>query len=346
PVVVDEQPLEVAGEEVAHDAERQLRFLVDERRRRRFLRACLDRLPEPLQEVEVALDVLGRRAFGGGADDHAALLRRALLENRLEPRALVVVESARHAEPFAVRYVDDEASGQRDLRRQAGALRLHRILDRLHEHGLPALDQVLDLPCAAAPFELGRDDLVDVQKAVLLEADLDERRLHPGQHVVDDAQVDGAGDRAALGTLEVDLGDLVVLEHGDALLAGVDRHEQLALRLRQRRALRRLPAARCGRALLALGLLALGLLALGRLLLLGRRRRRDRRGGGGRAGGGLPFAVAPAARAAAPLLRGLVRVRRRTGRRARGVRGFRGFRCGCGCRLRRRCVRLPAPDPG
>ena len=42
------------------------------------------------------------------------------------------------------------------------------------------------------------------------------------------------GDRAALGPLEVDLGDAVVLEHGDALLADVDRDEQLALRGRER----------------------------------------------------------------------------------------------------------------
>ena len=34
----------------------------------------LDRLPEALQEVEVARDVLGGGALGGGADDHAALL--------------------------------------------------------------------------------------------------------------------------------------------------------------------------------------------------------------------------------------------------------------------------------
>ena len=92
-------------------------------------------------------------------------------------------------------------------------------------------------------LELGRDDLVDVEEAVLLEADLDERGLHAREDVVDGALVDVARDRAALGPLEVDLGDLVVLEDGDALLADVDRDEQLALRGRQRRARwRRTPA--------------------------------------------------------------------------------------------------------
>ena len=139
----------------------------------------------------------------------------------------------------------DEAAGQRDLRRQARALRLHRVLHRLDEDRLALADQVLDLAAVAA-LDLRADDLVDVEEAVLLEADLDERGLHPGQDVVDLAEIDVAGDRAAVGPLEVDLGDLAVLEHGDALLADVDGDEQLALRGRQRRAARRLAAARAG----------------------------------------------------------------------------------------------------
>ena len=101
------------------------------------------------------------------------------------------------------------------------------------------------LPCALA-LELGDDDLVDVEEAVLLEADLDERGLHPRQDVVDRAEVDVPGDRAALGPLEVDLGDAVVLEDGDALLADVDAHEELALRGRELRALLRDAAAAAG----------------------------------------------------------------------------------------------------
>ena len=155
---------------------------------------------------------------------------------------LAVLEPARDAEPLAVRDVDEEAPGQRDLGRQARALRLHRVLHRLHEDLLAALDQVGDLLPVPLALELGDDDLVDVEEAVLLEPDLDEGRLHAGQHVVDAAEVDVPGDRAALGPLEVDLGDAVVLEQRDALLADVDRDQELALRLRQRRAPRR-PAA-------------------------------------------------------------------------------------------------------
>ena len=153
----------------------------------------------------------------------------------------------------------------------------------------------------ALALELGGDDLVDVEEAVLLEADLDERGLHAGQHVVDDALVDVPGDRVLLGPLEVDLGDAVVLEDGDALLADVDRDEELALRGRQRRAAGRVrrrrlaAAARCGAgrrsASLLLGPLLLALLGpfsvpgwrsrsppCGRRLRCGRGRRGSRGG--------------------------------------------------------------------
>ena len=148
------------------------------------------------------------------------------------------------AESFAVRDVDQEPAGKRDLGRQPGALRLHRILDRLHEQLLAAGDQILDL-LAVMPLalELGDDDLVDVQEPVLLEPDLDERGFHAREDVVDDAEIDVACDRAALGPLEVHLGDPIVLDHRDTLLTDVDRDQELALRGGQRRPPRRLTPA-------------------------------------------------------------------------------------------------------
>ena len=156
-----------------------------------------------------------------------------LLDDLLQPRALGVVEPARDAEPLAVRDEDEEAAGQRDLGRQPRALRLHRVLDGLHHDLLAAGDQVGDLLAVPLALELGHDDLVDVEEAVLLEADLDERGLHAGQDVVDRAEVDVAGDRAALGPLEVDLGDAVVLE----------RSRRAARRRRRRSAARAWPSA-------------------------------------------------------------------------------------------------------
>src|SRR5215217_9110277 len=90
-LVIDDRALEVVGEEVADDAQRQLRLLVDERRRLRLAGAGLDRLPEALQEDEVAFDVLGGGAFGGGPNDDAARARRDLLEDVAQAHALVVL---------------------------------------------------------------------------------------------------------------------------------------------------------------------------------------------------------------------------------------------------------------
>src|SRR5204863_3682800 len=187
--------------------------------------------------------------------------------------------------------------------------------------------------------------------AVLLEADLDERGLHAGQDVVDRAEIDVARDRALVGPLEVDLGDAVVLQDRDALLADVDGDEELTLRGRERRALRRLAAARRGagagggaRRRFALGL------ALGRLLLGGRLLRGGLvrlggllgaggglavRGGGRRAGLLAALASAGAAAAFALLSLGLRAVHLGGGRDRLGLDDYGACGCdGLGGRLR------------
>ena len=129
--------------------------------------------------------------------------------------ALGVLQPPRHADALAGGRVDHVAPGDRQLHRQARALRLQGVLDDLHDDLLPGLEQVGDLapPAAAAPalgrLHAGQHDLVDVQEAVLLEADVDERRLEAGQHVVDLALVDVADDRAAAAALDVELSDAV-----------------------------------------------------------------------------------------------------------------------------------------
>src|SRR6202035_831655 len=96
----------------------------------------------------------------------------------------------------------------------------------LHHDLLPGGKQVGDLaPGAAPPPALGRlharkDDLVDVQEAVLLEADVDEGRLKTRQDVVDLALVDVADDRATAAALYVELSDSIAGLRGAAALAG------------------------------------------------------------------------------------------------------------------------------
>src|SRR6185503_19800866 len=97
--------------------------------------------------------------------------------------------------------------------RETGALRLQRVLDDLHDDLLAGLEEVGDLRpallAAAAPRRLDarQHDLVDVQEAVLVEADVDERGLQAGQDVVDLALVDVADDGPRAAALEIQLGD-------------------------------------------------------------------------------------------------------------------------------------------
>ena len=60
---------------------------------------------------------------------------------------------------------------------------------------------------AARDLDAREDDVVGVEEAVLVEADVHERRLEAGQDVVDLALVDVSDDRPAALALDVELGD-------------------------------------------------------------------------------------------------------------------------------------------
>ena len=67
----------------------------------------------------------------------------------------------------------------------------------------------------------------DVQVGALLEADVDERRLHAGQHALDPTLVDVAGDATLALPLDVELAEVAVLDERDPGLrtVGVDDEE-------------------------------------------------------------------------------------------------------------------------
>ena len=127
----------------------------------------------------------------------------------------------RHPDPAALRHVDQIAARDREL--HGGLAPSSSDLDDLDDDLLARLDQLVDAP-AAASASLGygltawEHDLVDVQEAVSLEADVDESGLHTGQDVVDLALVDVADDRAAATPLDVELGDLPLVARGCLLV--------------------------------------------------------------------------------------------------------------------------------
>ena len=106
----------------------------------------------PQQIFEVALD-LGLGAGGaGGAQDDAHALRNLELLGDLAKLLAVVGAGDLAADAAAARGVGHQhaiAAGEREIGRQRRALGAALFLDHLHQHDLPALDDLLDLVLAA-----------------------------------------------------------------------------------------------------------------------------------------------------------------------------------------------------
>ena len=214
-LVVDDRALEVGREDVAHDAHGEVGLLEDQRGRGRLLDALLQDLVELEEVLHLALEVGALGARGGGADDGAATLEVQAPRLTAQAVALLVVETLGDADALARGRVDHVAPGDGELHRQPRALGLQRVLDDLHHDLLAGLEQVGDLlaallaAAAAGRIDARQHDLVDVQEAVLVEADVDEGGLEAGEDVVDLPLVDVADDRAVAAPLEVQLGDAI-----------------------------------------------------------------------------------------------------------------------------------------
>ena len=157
------------------------------------------------------------------------------------------------------RHEHQEAPGHGDVRGQPRALGAERLLDHLDDDLLAFLEQLLDLlggtilaialaAAAAATaavvaaaglvllvagelVELGEGvhHVGDVEEAVALEAEVDERGLHAGQHFRDPALVDVADHAAVALALDEDLRDQVVLEDGHHGLVAVRGDDHLLI---------------------------------------------------------------------------------------------------------------------
>jgi hypothetical protein len=108
------------------------------------------------------------------------------LDERPQPLALpLVLDARRDADAARVRQHNEKARWNRNVRRQSRAFGPERILEHLHEQLAALLDAVADARLGVAiPVVLVRvaRDIRRMQERRALEARLDERRLHPGQH--------------------------------------------------------------------------------------------------------------------------------------------------------------------
>jgi hypothetical protein len=147
-VAVDADGGVVLGEQVAQELGHQALLAVHHGRRALRVHPLPDLLPHLVKEFQVAEDVFLGPPGGRGADDDAAVEALLLAEVANDPAQAVAlvarVDLARDAHMIDGRHEDEEAAGQRGVRRQARALGPQRFLDHLDHHVLPFLEQVLD----------------------------------------------------------------------------------------------------------------------------------------------------------------------------------------------------------
>ncbi len=218
---VDHDPQGLFRRHVPQYALREAQVLVEQRRRGDVPRARVEVVPELGQILDVALHL----ALGGGlrhrAYDEAAgvAVGQEQLQLAAQDFALgLVPDPLGDADVRVLRQVDEQSSGKADLRRKAGALGADRVLDHLHEQRLPLVQDLLDRTrvAAAVPVLPMLPDVGDVQERRPLEADLDERALHPGEHSRDTAETDVADETPRARALDVEFLHDALLEHRDA----------------------------------------------------------------------------------------------------------------------------------
>ncbi len=164
----DEDILDVTAVEVADRPLDQIGFLVDQRRRRRSQRQLADLVPQAQQVFVIAADLRLAALAPRGADDHRHPLGDLeLFDDGFEALAIGGIgDLARDAAAAGrVRHEDAIAPGERQVGRECGALVAALLFRHLHQHDLPALDDLLDLVAAhgAGPPRLG--DLFDLVAA-------------------------------------------------------------------------------------------------------------------------------------------------------------------------------------
>ena len=230
---VDQHARGLGADHVTQHALCERQVLVQQLRRLGAERPLADRRPEVAQIGDVGAQLVLARGFGERAHDEAAFLLRR--QELLQPvaqlcAAVLVLDLLRDADVRIVRQVDEQPPGERDLRREARALRADRVLDHLHLHGLPFGQDFFYRLARLAVFP----DVGHVQERGALEADVDEGRLHPRQHARHAAHVDVAHQATAARALDEQFLDHAGGNDGNARLARRDVNENFFGHLQRR----------------------------------------------------------------------------------------------------------------
>ena len=194
-------------------------------RRIRGVAGFADPRPQGAEITNIGGEVLLRRIRGGRANDEAALCTLPVGGFGNEPgevgAGLFLHDAPGDGNAAPVRRIDEIASRQRKLARQACALVGQRILYRLNQHRLAFVHARTDRRRLAAAIErrLGRARFVGPQEPGSFQADLDEGRVHGRHHAGHAAQEDGADHAAPVLPLDGHLAQGPVLDNGDSRFA-------------------------------------------------------------------------------------------------------------------------------
>ena len=216
--VVDHHAAVVGVELLADHAHGELGLAVQQRGAAGLLLGGLDARPLVEQAGHVGGELLLRGVLSGGAQDHPVLGRLHPVEDPAEAAALGVGETLRDAVGLRVRDEHHEPARQGHFLGEACTLRADRVLRDLAQDHLLGVQDLLDarVTCGRVHVFLVVLDVAAVEDGVLRGADVDERGLHAGKHVLHAAEVDVAVDLADVvgGTADVVLDEAAPLQHG------------------------------------------------------------------------------------------------------------------------------------
>ena len=241
--VVDHDALGVRVGEVADHADRQRQLRVERRRSLHLFLADLDVVPDGRQVADVGFEVFVARSLARCPDDEAQILGADPIDAVAQPTPLAFrADPARDADPGCPGREDEMSAGNRDMGRDAGALAADRILGDLDHDLLALLQEGVDLGRLAAaiaavatpatassapPTGLGLvvpaavvvavlvPVVADVEERRLLQANVDESRLHAGQDPGDPTQCDHSGHAAVAVAFDVQFGEVALFQDCD-----------------------------------------------------------------------------------------------------------------------------------
>ena len=225
---IDANALCRLAHQIAQHTLQKGQVLVEDRGGRQAQRCLFDARPGLAQVSDVVEQLFVAGVFGIGAQNEAASGRPHQSLHPLAQRiALLGRYFLRYTNVVVLRQKHQMAARNADLRRQAGSLGAHRVLDDLHHDGA-ALEHLLFNGhqrlaraggCGLA-FGVLLPDIGHMQKSRFVQANVDEGRLHARQHSGHFAQEHIAHQAALERALDMQLLHSTQFDHRDPRFLG------------------------------------------------------------------------------------------------------------------------------